>query len=752
MSDNIKRDDPKGQSVLSSILTNSIYGLITGTIIIYDVVTIPIYFIVQMPWRKWRMMWTVRSSPKPSGEPGTLDWTHDWDPPYPPSIYRNCETFADLFDVSIQKHSSQQCLGTRKVLDMVEGKSPDGKILKKKILDDHYDWITYAELDQKIDLIILGLTKTGVRPQDKVVLILETRMEWMLMSQALVRMGAVLCTMYNTLGEEGIIHGINELETKVIITNADVAEKTIHVQSRIPTVTTCIVVGSDQEAQSRRDQASEHDGNRIDILGLNEIMVQELDSEVMPPRPKGSDLALIMYTSGTTGVPKGVMFTQEQFVHSFLSIDSGFRYMGLSPNDTYLSYLPMAHIFEFLLQIVNISYGCRIGYSSPFTIFDSSVGLADGMKGDANVLKPTFMISVPLILDKMRTGIMATIGAKSLLFQKFFNFCISYKTFWATAGFNTPIMNRIIFKKIKALVGGNLRLMVVGAAPLSADTQLFMRAALDANLLQGFGTTETLASTCISDVFDHSVGFSGAPFHGVMIRLKEWPEGDYYPTDKPNPRGELLTGAKHISIGYYKRPEENKESFIDDPKEGIRWFVSGDIAEIDGKSGLIKIIDRKKDMIKLSNGEFVSLGKIESSLKRNPIIENLCIYGNSFKNHLVGVILPNRIQLMRIYDEIEKKVSKETSNGKVLNGDVNSNVLRKSFEEICSDKMVVKMVLKSIMKSGDEAGLRQIEVPKAILIVNDEWTASNGLVTASLKLRRKQVNEFYRDQIQGLYS
>jgi long-chain acyl-CoA synthetase len=179
------------------------------------------------------------------------------------------------------------------------------------------------------------------------------------------------------------------------------------------------------------------------------------------------------------------------------------------------------------------------------------------------------------------------------------------------AGYDTPIVNKLLCGKVRQQLGGKLEYMVVGSAPLSPQLQSLIRCALNTTLIHGYGTTETCGAVLCMDFNDLSFGRVGAPLNGVKIKLINWEEGGYSVDDKPHPRGELVVGGKMISNGYFQMDSLNQQSFTID-ENGMRWFLTGDIGEI-FPDGTFRIIDRKKDLIKLANGEFISLGKVSIS-------------------------------------------------------------------------------------------------------------------------------------------
>ena len=272
-----------------------------------------------------------------------------------------------------------------------------------------------------------------------------------------------------------------------------------------------------------------------------------------------------------------------------------------------IAYLPLAHVLELAAESYFISMGVPIGYSSPITMTNKSTGIKRGSLGDATLLKPTVMASVPLVLDRIRKSVQEEVNAKHPFLKELFDFLIQYKKFWAKKGFSTPIVNAIVCKKIRSLLGGRIQHIVVGSAPLSPETHDYIRACLDVILIQGYGLTETAAGATLMDFEDFSTGRVGAPLSGVPIKLVNWVDGNYHISDKPNPRGEIVIGGDCVTAGYFKNEEQTKASYFEEG--GQRWFCTGDIGEI-FPDGTIKIIDRKKDLVKLQFGEYVSLGKV----------------------------------------------------------------------------------------------------------------------------------------------
>lgn len=339
------------------------------------------------------------------------------------------------------------------------------------------------------------------------------------------------------------------------------------------------------------------------------------------------------------------------------------------------------------------------------------------------------MCAVPLVLDRIFKGIQEKVNKKGAFFKALFEFSHSYKKRWAARGYNTPILDFLVFKSVRDLVGGKIRLMLSGGAPLSQETHDYIRVAFGVDLVQGYGLTESCACATIMDSGDLSTGASGPPLQGVKVRLVNWEEGGYRVTDTPLPRGEIILGGGNIATGYYKMEDKTKEDFFTD-SEGTRWFRTGDIGRIE-TDGKLTIVDRKKDLVKLQLGEYISLGKVESELKTCPIVDNCCIYGDGMQNYVVALIVPDKARLEALAEKL--------------------GVQGLSFEELCKNKDVTGAVLRELHTHGKRVGLQKFELPGAVTLVDDLWTPESGLVTAAFKLKRKPITEHYQKDLKRMY-
>ena len=241
---------------------------------------------------------------------------------------------------------------------------------------------------------------------------------------------------------------------------------------------------------------------------------------------KPTDIAVLMYTSGSTGTPKAVMITHQSLTASIRSVlDTIFSELDIESDDVFLGYLPLAHIFELVSELSLLMVGVPIGYSTVQTMTDSSTAVKRGCKGDMTVVRPTIMPCVPLILDRIRKNVLEKVQRNNRILRGIFEFSLDYKTFWTRKGFRTPLVERFVFNSVKKIMGGKMKVMLVGGAPLSPETQEFSSNCLDCKVLQGYAATECSAAATIMDLDDLSFGRVGAPLYGVKLRLVDWSEG-----------------------------------------------------------------------------------------------------------------------------------------------------------------------------------------------------------------------------------
>merc|ERR1712029_503515 len=330
------------------------------------------------------------------------------------------------------------------------------------------------------------------------------------------------------------------------------------------------------------------------------------------------------------------------------------------------------------------------------------------------------MCAVPLIMDRIFKNIIDSVDKRGPTFRKIFEFCFNYKLYWVKYGMKTPLLDKFVFSKIKKLLGGRMDFILVGGAPLSQTTHDFIRTCLGSIIVQGYSLTESCCTGTVMQNDDLSCGTVGAPMTEVETRLVDWEEGNYKVTDRPNPRGEIVLGGETIAKGYFGLKELTEANFF--VEQGKRWFRTGDIGEMD-KNGVLRIVDRKKDLVKLQLGEYVSLGKVEALLKTNPLVENICVYGDSLRSFIVALVVPSKAHLEAL---AHRNCGKTT--------DV--------YAELCEDTDVEREVLKELTEHARKSKqLEKFEIPQALTLISEQWTPESGLITASFKMKRKVIQK-----------
>ncbi|XP_041119095.1 long-chain-fatty-acid--CoA ligase 3-like isoform X2 [Polyodon spathula] len=574
-------------------------------------------------------------------------------------LYPGCDTLDKVFEFAKHKYKERDCLGTRELISEEDEIQPNGKVFKKVILGK-YNWLTYAETYLAAAHFGSGLAALGQKPKSNIAIFCETRAEWIITAQACFMYNFPLVTLYSTLGGPAIAHGLNETEVTHIITSKDLLQSRLKaILLQVPRLQHIIIVDDKPTAWADFPRGvTVHSMATVQALGAK---TQNMSKP--PNQPVPSDIAVIMYTSGSTGIPKGVMISHSNLIAGITGMAERIPNLGRE-QDTYIGYLPLAHVLELSAELVCVSHGCRIGYSSPQTLADQSTKIKRGSKGDTSVLKPTLMAAVPEIMDRIYKNVMTKVEEMNRVQRTLFVLAYNYKMEQISKGYSTPLCDSIVFRKVRSLLGGKTRVLLSGGAPLSAATQRFMNICFCCPVGQGYGLTETCGAGTISEMSDYSTGRVGAPLVCCEIKLKNWEE------------------------------------------------------------------DRKKDLVKLQVGEYVSLGKVEAILKNCSLIDNICAYANSDQSYVIGFIVPNQKQLLALA-ELKK--------------------IRGTWEEICNNSEMEKEVIRVMAEAAVGGKLEKFEIPVKVRLSAEPWTPETGLVTDAFKLKRKALKTHYQDDIERMY-
>ncbi|KAJ7965571.1 Long chain acyl-CoA synthetase [Quillaja saponaria] len=659
------------------------------------------------------------------GEPGYAIGNYQFTSPIT-TAWEGILTLAELFEQSCKQHRDKLLLGTRKLISREIQITEDGRSLEKLHLGD-FEWLTYGKTFEAVCSFASGLAKLGHSREERAAIFADTREEWFIALQGCFRRNITVVTIYASLGEEALCHSLNETQVTTVICGNKELKKLVDISGQLDTVKRVICM--DDEIPSNVSSA-EHSWTIIPIADVEKLGRENpIDADL----PLSADIAVIMYTSGSTGLPKGVMMTHGNVLATVSAVMTIVPYLG--SKDIYLAYLPMAHILELAAENLLAAVGSAIGYGTPLTLTDTSNKIKKGTKGDATVLAPTLMPAVPAILDRVRDGVLKKVNSKGGLSKKLFDLAYARSlsaangSWFGAWGLEKILWNFLVFRKIRAILGGRIRFILSGGAPLSGDTQRFINICLGAPIGQGYGLTETCAGGTFSEFDDTSVGRVGAPLPCSFIKLIDWPEGGYLISDSPMPRGEIVIGGPNVTVGYFKNEEKTKESYKVDER-GTRWFYTGDVGRFHA-DGCLEIIDRKKDIVKLQHGEYVSLGKVEAVLVSSSFVDNIMLHADPFHSFCVALVVAAQPAL-------EEWAS-------------NQGIHYSDFHDLCKKDETVKEVHASLVQAAKKGRLEKFEIPAKIKLLPDPWTPESGLVTAALKIKREVIRKAFAEELSKLY-
>ncbi|XP_076151100.1 long-chain-fatty-acid--CoA ligase 1a isoform X1 [Alosa pseudoharengus] len=608
--------------------------------------------------------------------------------------YEDARTMYEVFTRGVRVSNDGPCLGSRKP-------------------NQPYEWLSYKEVQEMAEnigsaLVHRGHSQSGDR---NVGIFAQNRPEWTISELACYTYSLVAVPLYDTLGTEAIDYIIEKASISTVI--CDVADKARLildcVSSRKHTVRTIALMEAfDSELVARGQTCG------IEILSLKDLVVLGKANQKKPLPPKPEDLAIICFTSGTTGNPKGGMLTHGNVVANcaaFIRVTE--VHSMLNQSDIHMSYLPLAHMFERVVEGVILIHGARIGY------FQGDIRL---LMDDLKTLQPTVFPVVPRLLNRMFDKIFGQ--ANTPLKRWLLDFASRRKEAEMKSGVvrKDSMWDTLIFSKVQASLGGRVRLMITGAAPVSPTVLTFLRSALGCQFYEGYGQTECTAGCSMSIPGDWTAGHVGAPLPCNLIKLVDISEMNYLAAKG---EGEVCVKGPNVFQGYLNDPEKTAEA-ID--KDG--WLHTGDI----GKwlpNGTLKIIDRKKHIFKLAQGEYIAPEKIENIYTRSDPVAQIFVHGDSLQACLVGVVVPD---------------------ADFLPGWAKKRGIEGSYTELCKNKDLKNAILEDIVRLGKEGGLKSFEQVRDIALHPEMFSVQNGLLTPTLKAKRTELKNHFREQIDQLYA
>jgi long-chain acyl-CoA synthetase len=337
-----------------------------------------------------------------------------------------------------------------------------------------------------------------------------------------------------------------------------------------------------------------------------------------------------------------------------------------------------------------------MGYGNPKTLSDTSVR---NCKGDIGEFRPSVLIGVPAVWESVKKGIIAKVNSGNAIVRSLF-----WAAYWLKNNllhYGLPgagIIDSIVFKKVKEATGGRLRLCMNGGGPVAKDTQRFISITITP-MISGYGLTETTAMGALMDPFEWTDEALGNIPGCIEIKLVDYPDAGYFVTNKPNPQGEIWIRGASVMDAYYQNEEETKAALTPDG-----WFKTGDIGEWD-RNGHLKMVDRKKNLVKTLNGEYIALEKLESVYRAATVVANICVYADEQKTKPVAIIVPAEPALEKLASQI--------------------GVKERGLENLVHDKKVQNAVLKEMQQAGRAGGLSGIEIIDGVVLADEEWTPQN---------------------------
>jgi long-chain acyl-CoA synthetase len=563
--------------------------------------------------------------------------------------------------------------------------------------------ITHHELARRVRHTAIGLLELGLQPNDRVAILSDNRPEWAVADYACLTAGCTDVAIYPTLPAPQIEYLLRDSGSKaVFVENRTQFDKVAAVRDRTPDLAHVIVFDAEEG-----------------MAGPGVVSMQELDQRGAAAEPnhpnyrenalavRPDDLATLIYTSGTTGDPKGVMLTHHNFASNVVA---GLQVLSIGPDDSCLSLLPLSHSFERMAGHYTMFHaGVTIYYAE--SIEQVQPNLAE--------VKPTVVLAVPRLFEKIYGRVLENAMAGSALKRRIFFWARRNAERWADLtlasasiptglALKTRLGDRLVFSKLRGRTGGRVRFFVSGGAALNPEISKFFFAA-GLPIMEGYGLTETSPVIAVNPLERLRIGTVGPPIPGVEVKI--------------GPDGEILCRGPNVMQGYYNKPEATREVLEPDG-----WFHTGDVGELDDE-GYVKITDRKKDLIVTAGGKKVAPQPIENMMKTNKFVLNAVMVGDKRRFPAV-LVVPDTDALKQWADE--RGIPTTDTTALLDQADVTAKMEREVM--------------------GTLRDLASFEMPKKIALLEDDFTIERGELTPSLKVKRRVVEERYRDKIDALYA
>ena len=593
-------------------------------------------------------------------------------------ILEKPDNLVELFESSIEKFANNRLFGTKN--------SQSGA----------FDWVTYGEVGIRVTNFRSGLALLNLQKGDAVGIISSNRVEWAVAAFATYGLGARFVPMYESENYSTWEYIIKDASIKfLLVSTPAIYEQIKHLKDKISTLEHIYII------ECSDDNGMKH----LESIGKNNIVTSKI--------PAFSDIASLIYTSGTTSEPKGVLLTHGNFTSN---ARAGYRRYSKQLNQTSvsLSILPWAHSYGQTAELYNwLFFGGSIGF------MNSMETLAD----DFVKVKPTFLIAVPRVFNKIYAGIHQKMedegGFKLKLFKGSLKAAREYRLKEGRVSLGTKIMywigSKLVFSKIKERFGGKLLGSITGSAQMNEEVSSFF-ADIGIFVYNCYGLSETSPAITMNSPELNRPGSVGSPLELIKIRI------DKTKVDDQSEDGEIQVMGPNLMVGYHNKPKETKEVFTEDG-----WLRTGDRGKLDA-DGFLYITGRLKEQFKLENGKYVFPSAIEEDIVLLPYIETAMIYGDG-RPYNICIIVPDHTILRKTAELLSMKTE---------------------VDKLIHSPSVQEFVGLEIRKSLKEK-YGGYEIPKKFIFSNEPFTVENGFLTQTLKLKRRLVIEKFKDQIEALY-
>jgi long-chain acyl-CoA synthetase len=601
------------------------------------------------------------------------------------AILKACKTIPELYRFLTEEY----------------GPKEDGYVIKRKV-DDEYKGITYLELKKETDLFAFGLHSLGIKRNDCLALISENRPEWVFADLAMQMLGVINVPLYPSLTSDSIEYILNDSESKgVIVSTRFQLNKVLKIRDKCKHLKFIIILNED-----------DFDSGVKELYSFNSIQEKgkelgEKNSKILVESSsiiKENDICTIIYTSGTTGEPKGVVLTHRNILSN---VNAALETYPITKDDVFLSFLPLCHIFERMAGYYTaFSSGCTVCYAE--SIEKVATNLIE--------VKPTILTSVPRLFERIYSRIIRNVESQPEKRQKIFLWGVETGKHYAqlkksgrvplSLAAKYKLADRLVFKKIRARTGGNLRFFISGGAALPRELGEFFEA-VGIKILEGYGLTESSPVLAANRPDDYKFGTVGKPFPGVDIKIAS--------------DGEILARGPNIMQGYFKKKRETEETV----KDG--WLHTGDIGVFDA-DGFLMITDRKKHLFKTSAGKYIAPTPIENVFLASKYIDQFVLIGDR-RMFLSALIVPD-FEAVKEYADSHK-------------------IPYKNEEDLAKNDDIYKLLEEDMARFQKK--LANYERVRKFVLLDRPFSIENGEITPSLKIKRKVVEEKYGGLIDQMY-